>query len=72
MLKLISFITGRRLVWLLHWDSKVTMSIEIKKNNPFTNGKYCYVYWGTKTGLVNLHENGETSGRPYISKWMYC
>ena len=71
MLKLLSLITGRKLVLLLHYSGELTKTIESKNPNPFTATNFCYIYWGTKVGLVNLHKDGTTTGRSYIKKWVY-
>ena len=71
MLKLLSLITGRKIVLLLDHENQFYRTIESKKINPFTKTKYCYVHWFTKIGLVNMHEDGRTTGRSYIQKWAY-
>lgn len=71
MLKLISLLTGRKIVLLLDHQDEFYRTIESKKNNPFTETKYCYVYWFTSTGLVNMHRDGKTTGSPFIEKWIY-
>lgn len=71
MLKLLSLITGRKIVLLLDHENQFYRTIESRKINPFTNNKFCYVYWFTKTGFVNMHEDGKTSEFSYIKKWAY-
>ena len=71
MLKLISILTGRKIVLLLDHENDFYRTLESRRKNPFTDTKYCYVYWYTKTGLVNLHAEGKTTGRSYIEKWAY-
>jgi hypothetical protein len=71
MLKLLSLLTGRKIVLLLDHQNQFYRTIESKKINPFTKTKYCYVYWFTKIGMVNMHEDGKTTGRSYIEKWAY-
>lgn len=71
MLKLISILTGRKIVLLLDFENEVYRTLESGVKNPFTGTKYCYVYWFSKTGLVNLHEDGRTTGVNYIVKWAY-
>ena len=71
MLKILSFITGRKIVYLLNKNGEVTKSIESKKENPFTNTKYCYYYWSTNEAFINLCSDGTTTGSSYIIKWSY-
>ena len=68
MLKIISLLTGRKIIYLQDFQGEIYRTIE--KKTPF--GKTAYVYWFTKTGQVILNENGTTSGRAsYIEKWKY-
>lgn len=71
MIKLISLITGRKIVYLEDFEGKIYKTLQVKKMNPFTKEPYCYVYWLERVGFVNLHKDGSTSGRSYIKKWTY-
>jgi len=71
MLEILSFITGRKIVYLLHFDSEVTRTIEGIQYKRFSNNKTCYVHFFTKIGLVIMKEDGSTIGCPYIIKWKY-
>lgn len=71
MLNIISFLTGRKIVHLLHHDGDWSRTIEENKVCPFSARRKCYVYWLYKIGLVILNKDGTTSGRSYIVKWKY-
>jgi hypothetical protein len=71
MLKLISLITGRKIVLLLDHEGQIRRTIELKRPNKFTGTKCCYVYWYSKIRLINLLKEGKISGASYIVKWAY-
>lgn len=67
LFKLLAIIR-RRIVWLQDYNGKAYRTWEIK--TPF--GFYAPVYPITNIGLVNLHPDGNTSGKScYITKWVY-
>lgn len=69
-LLLISFITGRRLIYLEDYAGKVHKSIEWV--SPFGK-RTSYVYWFNKIGPVILNDDGTTGGVTiYIKKWKYA
>lgn len=49
MIKLFSFLTGRKIVWLEDFEGGLYRTLEIK--TPF--GNKAYVYWITK--VINWH-----------------
>lgn len=68
ILKLISLLTGRKIVWLEDFEGETYRTIE--RETPF--GKKAYVYWFTRIGDVKLNEDGTTSGSSlYVKKWKY-
>jgi hypothetical protein len=71
MLKIISFITGRKIVYLLHDNNKVTMTIEDKKPKRFSDKKTCYVDYFYRVSVVTLNADGTTYGQCHIKKWSY-
>ena len=70
ILRLISFVTGRRIVLLTDFEG--TQYITIERKSYHLNTTRCYVYWFTSVGDVILNEGGTTSGSSsYIENWEY-
>jgi len=68
MLKLISLLTGRKIVWLEDFEGETYRTLERK--TPF--GKRAYVYWFTRVGDIILNEDGTTGGSAiFVKKWSY-
>ena len=69
MLKIISLITGRKIIWLEDMDGETYRTL--LKTTPF--GNKAHVYWLTRTGFVNLNDDGTCTGlSSYIKKWKYA
>ena len=71
MLEILSFITGRKIVYLLHSNNNVTKTIQNKKPKRFSEKNTCYVDYFFKVSLLTMNKDGTTSGQYHIEKWSY-
>ena len=71
ILNIISFLTGRKIIWLRDFSGECYRTIEIKskKRNPFPAVKACYVFPFTKFCHVRLLPDGKVEGSSYIEEW---
>jgi len=69
ILNIISFLTGRNIVWLEDFEGELYRTLERK--HPISGEKCAYAYWPNKIRLVILNDDGTVSGGIYIEKWAY-
>ena len=69
ILNIISFFTGRKIVWLEDMDGDLYRTIE--KKHPISGEKCAYVYWFSETRLVILNDGVTVSNGVYIEIWAY-
>ena len=77
MIKLVSFLTGRKIVYLKDIWGELYETLEYKNpiKDPFTGQvkSMCPVFWLTGVGEVILNKDGTTGGDScYIKQWMYA
>jgi len=69
-LKILGFMTNRKVVLLKHFDGQISYSLAKQSDwSPFESS--CYVYHFTKLGFVVLNQDGTTSGASYVHYWKY-
>lgn len=71
ILKIISLLLNRKIVLLQDFQGEMYRTLEMKKRNPFTGNRCCYVYFFTKIGFVDLLEDGKTENVSFIEYWKY-
>jgi len=70
ILRLISYLTGRKIVLLEDFEGQVYKTLELKGRS--FGKKRAHVYWFTGVGSVILNDDGTTSGSSsYIERWEY-
>jgi len=71
ILSILSFLTGRKIVWLEDFQGDLYRTIEIK-SHPISGKRCAYVYWFEKIKLVTLNDDGTVGPKScYIEKWRY-
>lgn len=68
ILELISFFTGRRIIYLQDFQGEIYKTLEGKKN-IFDNNQV-YIHYLTKNGCVTLNNDGTVSDS-FIIRWRY-
>jgi hypothetical protein len=69
LLKLISYLSGKRIVLLEDFQGQVYKTLETKSE---FGKRTAYVYWFEKVGHLTLNDDGTCSGRSYIERWKYA
>ena len=68
ILELISFFTGKKIIYLQDFEGEIYKTLEGKKN--IFNNNPVYIYYLTKNGSVILNNDGTVSNS-YIKRWKY-